>query len=258
MLIALLQLRDIKNYDMGSFRYICSGGSPITPEIQKKVKELVPAASIVDGYGLTESVSQGGAITPLGRFKPGYVGVAHVNDIRIMDLETGLKELPPNKEGEVVIKGPALTAGYWNNPEETEKVIRTGWLYTGDIGSMDEEGYLRYVGRKKDLIKCSGFSVFPTEVEELLYRHPAVAEVAVIGIPDRYRGESPKAFIVLKLDYKEKVKADEILEWCKENMATYKRPRLIELRSELPKSGAGKILRRVLAEEEKDKEVRQI
>jgi acyl-CoA synthetase (AMP-forming)/AMP-acid ligase II len=252
MLIALLQLPDIKNYDMSSFRYICSGGSPVTPEIQKKVKELVPKAYIVDGYGLTESVSQGGAITPLGRFKPGYVGVPHVNDIRIMDLETGLKELPPNKDGEIVIKGPALTTGYWNKPEETGQVIRNGWVYTGDIGSMDEEGYLRYSGRVKEMIKCSGFSVFPSEVEDLLYRHSAVAEVAVIGIEDPYRGESPKAFIVLKSDYKGKVKEEEILEWCKENMAAYKRPRLIEFREQLPKSGAGKILRRILAEEGKN------
>jgi long-chain acyl-CoA synthetase len=123
---------------------------------------------------------------------------------------------------------------------------------------MDDEGYLKYSGRVKELIKCSGFSVFPSEVEDLLYRHPAVAEVAVIGIQDPYRGESPKAFIVLKSDYKGKVKEEEIMDWCKENMAAYKRPRFIEFRNELPKSGAGKILRRVLTEEEKEKEDRQI
>ena len=143
--------------------------------------------------------------------------------------------------------------GYWNRPEETKEVLRDGWFYTGDIGLMDEEGYIKIVGRKKELIKCSGYSVFPPEVEHLLYGHPAVAEVAVTGIPDPYRGESPKAFIVLRSDYRGKIKEEEIIEWCKENMATYKRPREVEFRDELPKSGAAKILRRVLKEEEKDK-----
>jgi acyl-CoA synthetase (AMP-forming)/AMP-acid ligase II len=254
MLIALLQVPEIRKYNLGSFRYICSGGSPVTVEIQEKVKELAPHALIVDGYGLTESVSQGGAITPLGRYKPGFVGVPHLSDIKIVDLESGLKELPPGEDGEILLKGPAIMKGYWNKPEETEKALKDGWLYTGDIGSMDEEGYLKFSGRKKELIKCSGYSVFPSEVEELFYRHPAVAEVAVIGIPDPYRGESPKAFIVLKSDYKGKVKEEEIMNWCKENMAAYKRPRLIEFRDELPKSGAGKVLRRILAGEEKNRQ----
>jgi acyl-CoA synthetase (AMP-forming)/AMP-acid ligase II len=136
--------------------------------------------------------------------------------------------------------------GYWNKPRETSEVLRDGWLYTGDIGLMDEEGYVRVVGRKKELIKCSGFSVFPSEVEGLLYKHPAIAEVAVIGVPDPYRGEAPKAFIVLKAEYKGKVNEGEIIEWSKENMAAYKRPQMIEFRDELPKSAAGKILRRLL------------
>ena len=248
MLVALLQLKDIDSYDLSSFRYICSGGSPITAEIQKHVKEIFPGAWIVDGYGLTETVSQGGAITPLGRFKPGYVGVPHVNDIKIMDRETGLKECSPNEEGEIVINGPILTTGYWNNPEETKNAIRNGWLYTGDIGSMDKEGYLKYSGRIKELIKCSGYSVFPAEVEDLFYRHPAISEVAIIGIPDPYRGESPKAFIVLKPTFIGKIKEEDLMEWSKENIAAYKRPKEIVFREELPKSGAGKILRRMLQE----------
>lgn len=252
-LIALLGMPDIKKYDFSSFRCIWSGGSPISVELQKKVKELAPKAVIGEGYGLTECVSQGGAITPLHRYKPGFVGIPHLNDIKIVDLETGLKELPPNEEGEIIIKGAAVMEGYWNKPEETKEMLRDGWLYTGDIGLMDEEGYIKFLGRKRELIKCSGYSVFPSEVENLLYRHPAIGEVAVIGIPDLYRGESPKAFIILKLEYKGKVNEEEIIEWCKENMAAYKRPRIVEFKEELPKSAAGKILRRILKEEDEEK-----
>lgn len=252
-LIALLGMPDIKKYDFSSFRCIWSGGSPISVELQKKVKELAPKAVIGEGYGLTECVSQGGAITPLHRYKPGFVGIPHLNDIKIVDLETGLKELPPNEEGEIIIKGAAVMEGYWNKPEETKEMLRDGWLYTGDIGLMDEEGYIKFLGRKRELIKCSGYSVFPSEVENLLYRHPAIGEVAVIGIPDLYRGESPKAFIILKSEYKGKVNEEEIIEWCKENMAAYKRPRIVEFKEELPKSAAGKILRRILKEEDEEK-----
>jgi acyl-CoA synthetase (AMP-forming)/AMP-acid ligase II len=252
-LIALLSLPDIKQDDFRSFRCIWSGGAPISVEIQKKVKELAPHAIIGEGYGLTECVSQGGVITPLYRYKPGFIGIPHISDIKIVDLETGRTELPPNEEGEIIIKGPAVMLGYWNRPEETKEVLRDGWLHTGDIGLMDEEGYIKVLGRKRELIKCSGYSVFPSEVENLLYRHPAVAEAAVIGIPDSYRGESPKAFIILKPEYKGKVTEKEIIEWSKENMAAYKRPRLVEFTEQLPKSAAGKILRRILKEEDEKK-----
>jgi len=200
---------------------------------------------------LSECVSQGGATTPLYRYKPGFVGIPQLNDVKIVDLENGVKELPANQEGEIVIRGPAMMQGYWNKPEETTNVFREGWLQTGDIGLMDEEGYIKFLGRKKELIKCSGYSVFPAEVESLLYRHPAVAEAAVIGVPDSYRGESPKAFIILKPEYRGKVKEEEIIGWSKENMAAYKRPRIVEFKEELPKSAAGKVLKRILAEEEK-------
>jgi len=250
-LIALLSIPNIKQYDFSSLRCIGSGGAPISVEIQKKVKELVPKTIVGEGYGLTECVSQGGAITPLYRYKPGFIGIPHINDIKIVDLLTGTIEVPPNEEGEIIMKGPAIMEGYWNKPEETKEILKDGWLHTGDIGLMDEEGYIKFLGRKRELIKCSGYSVFPAEVENLLYRHLAVAEVAVIGVSDPYRGESPKAFIVLKPEYKGKVKEEEVIEWSKENMAAYKRPRIVEFREELPKSAAGKILRRVLTEEEK-------
>ena len=250
MLIALLNLPDIKRYDFSSFRCLSSGGTPISTEIQRKVKELAPKAFIGEGYGLTECLPQGGAITPIYRYKAGFIGIPQLNDIKIVDLETGVNEVPPNEEGEIVIKGPSVMEGYWNNPQETEEVLKDGWLHTGDIGLMDEEGYIKFLGRKKELIKCSGYSVFPSEVEDLLYRHPAVKEVAVIGTVDPYRGETPKAFVVLTSEYKGRVKEEEIVEWSKENMAAYKRPRTVEFREELPKSAAGKILRRVLKEED--------
>lgn len=250
MIIALLSLPNFKDYDFSSLRCLWTGGAPISVELQKKMRELAPYAILGEGYGMTETLPQGGAITPLYRYKPGFVGIPQLNDIKIMDLQTGTREMDPNQEGEITMKGLAMMEGYWNKPEETKEMLRDGWLYTGDIGLMDEEGYIKLLGRKRELIKSSGYSVFPAEVEDLLFRHPAIKETAVIGIRDPYRGETPKAFIVLKTDYMEKVTEQEILEWCKENMAAYKRPRVIEFRQDLPKSAAGKVLRRLLAEEE--------
>ncbi|WP_028322105.1 AMP-binding protein [Desulfatiglans anilini] len=250
-LIAFLETPGIERYDFGSLRCLWSGGTPISVEIQVKIKDLAPNAIIGEGYGLTECVSQGGAITPLLRYKPGFVGIPQLSQMKIVDLENGEKELAPGEEGEIVIKGPTVCAGYWNRPEETQLTFRNGWLYTGDIGMLDEEGYLKIVGRKKELIKCSGYSVFPSEVENLLFKLPAVADVAVVGVQDPYRGESPKAYIILKAEYKNKIDEKDVIAWCKENMATYKRPREVEFRDDLPRSAAGKILRRVLLEESK-------
>lgn len=254
MVIALLDLRNIGDYDFTSLRCIVTGGAPVSIELQKKMKELAPNAAIVEGYGLSETTSQGGACTPLFQYRPGFVGIPQLNvDMRIMDQETGTRELGPNAAGEIIIKSAATMLGYWNKPEETNEVLRDGWLYTGDTGLMDEDGYIKFLGRTRELIKCSGLSVFPAEVESLLYRHPAVKETAVIGVSDPYRGETPKAFIILKEEYAGKVKEEEVLEWCKDNMATYKRPRFIEFRKELPKSSANKILKRILVEEERKK-----
>ncbi len=246
MLIALLQMDDIEKYDFSNLRFVVSGGAPISVEIQKRFSTLIPGATMVQGYGLTECISQGAAVTPLGGYRQGFVGVPHLNDLKIVDLEQGIQEMAPGEQGEIVLKGPCLMTGYWRHPDETAKAMRDGWFYTGDIGSMDETGYLKIHGRNKELIKCSGFSVFPDEVENLMYLHEAVAEVAVIGVPDEYRGESPKAFIVLRTPYKGKITEKEVLVWCKANMAAYKCPRHIEFTDSLPKSAAGKVLRRVL------------
>jgi len=246
MVIGLLNLPGIKDYDFSSFRFLGTGGSPISVELQKQLTQLIPTMTIGEGYGLSECWAQGGALTPPHLYKSGFVGIPLISDIRIVDLETGTREVPANNEGEIVIKGPVVMQGYWNKPEETREVLRDGWLHTGDIGLMDEDGYIKILGRKRELIKCSGYSVFPAEVEDLLYRHPAIQEAAVIGVSDPYRGETVKAFITLKPEYAGKVAEEEILEWCKGNMAAYKRPRVIEFREDLPKSAAGKILKRLL------------
>ena len=249
--IALLSLPNLKDYDFSSFRCLWTGGVPISPELQKQLSALMPDAVIGEGYGLSETMASGGACTPLYRPKPGFVGIPESNvDLKIVDRETGTVELEANQEGEIVIKSDSMMLGYWKKPEETAEVIRDGWLYTGDVGLMDEEGYVKFLGRSRELIKCSGYSVFPVEVENLLYQHPAVREAAVIGVDDPYRGETPKAFIVLKDEYVGKTSEEEILEWCKENMSAYKRPRIVELRDSLPKSAAGKLLKRILSREE--------
>lgn len=252
MFTALVNLPDIQRYDFTSFRMLVTGGADVSVELQRKIKELSPSSTLTEGYGLSESCPLGGVLTPPFRYKPGFIGVP-LHDLKIMDVESGTTEMSPNEEGEIVLAGPTIMNGYWNKTEETQKVLRDGWLYTGDIGMMDEEGWVRILGRNKEMIKCSGFSVYPPEVESLLQLHPAVRESAVIGVNDAYRGETPKAFVVLKADYIGKVTEQEMLEWCKENMAAYKTPRFIEFRQEIPKSAAGKILRRVLVDEEKAK-----
>jgi long-chain acyl-CoA synthetase len=207
-------------------------------ELQNKLKELAPQAVIGEGYGLSETIIQGGVCTPLHQYRPGFVGIPQINvDLKIVDQQTGTKELGPNEEGEIAIRAESMMLGYWNKPDETRTMLR--------------DGYVKFLGRTREMIKCSGFSVFPAEVEDLLYRHPAVKEVAVIGVDDDYRGQSPKAFIVAKDQYAGRVTERDILDWCKENMAAYKRPRFITFRADLPKSSAGKLLRRVLVDEER-------
>ncbi len=251
MYTAILDWPETSQYDLTSLRIVWEGGAPMLAAAEERLNRLLPQAFVGEGYGLTETLT-GGVNTPIPHRKQGFIGIPFLStDVKIVDLETGSKEVNLGEEGEVVIKGPCVMKGYWNKPEDTKQQLKGGWLYTGDIGKMDEEGYLAIVSRKKELIKCSGYSVFPSEVEDLLYQHQAIAEVSVIGIPDPYRGETPKAFVVLKPEYRGKVGEADLIEWAKDNMAPYKRPRVVEFRNELPKSGAGKILRRILVEEEK-------
>lgn len=251
--MALLSLPKIGEFYLESLRCLITGGPPISLQLKRQIQELFPNALVGESYGRSETLPQGGVQTPLYRHKPGFIGTFQLNKAMIVDLETGVKEVPPNEKGELIIKGQAVMKGYWNNPEETKTALRDGWLYTGDIALMDEEGYVKLLGRKKEIIKSSGFTVFPHEVEDDLYCHPAVKEAVVVGISDSYQAEMLKAFIILKQEYVGKVTEKEIIDWCKDNMAAYKRPHVIEFRNELPKSAAGKVLRRILVDEEMKK-----
>ncbi len=238
-----------KEYDLSSLRACMSGAGPLPEDIQVKFEKL-SGSRVVEGYGLTES-SPVVLVNPLyDRRKLGSIGLPVPNTVaKIMDAETGEKEMGPNEVGEVCVKGPQIMKGYFRT-EENKDVIRDGWLYTGDLGMMDDEGYFIIVDRKKDLIKRSGYSVFPKEIEEYMYKNEHVLECAVIGLPDEKVGEEIKVFIALKPESKGKVTEKEMVEWAKNNMAAYKYPRLVEFRDEIPKGTAGKILRRVLKEEE--------
>jgi long-chain acyl-CoA synthetase len=166
-----------------------------------------------------------------------------------VDVETGTREMPVGDPGELVIQGPQVMKGYWNMPEETAEVLRDGWLHTGDVARMDEDGYFYIVDRKKDMISAGGYNVYPREIEEVLYEHEEIAEAVAIGVEDEYRGETVKAFVVRKSG--NEVTEEEILAFCKERLAPYKAPKTVEFRDELPKSTVGKLLRRVLADEER-------
>jgi len=251
MYMAIMNHPQVNNYNISSIRVCSSGSAPMPIEAQRRFEELT-GARISEGYGLTEASPVTHANPFRGKRKIGSIGLPRPDvDAKIVDLETGEKDLPPGEEGELCIRGPQVMKGYWNRPEETSKVLRNGWLYTGDIGRMDEEGYFYIVDRKKDMIICSGYNVYPREIEEILYQHPKIQEACIVGVPDPYRGETVKAFVVLKEE--EETTAEEIIEFCQKNMAKYKVPTSVEFRLELPKSHVGKVLRKILREEEEAK-----
>jgi long-chain acyl-CoA synthetase len=234
-----------------SLKMSMSGAAPLMAETKKRWEALT-GGRISEGYGLTESMIACCVSPARGKFKEGSIGCP-VSDVvvRIGDLETGEGSLPAGETGEIVMQAPQLMQGYLNRPEETKEMLRDGWLYTGDIGHMDEDGYIFITSRKKDLIKPGGFQVWPREVEEVISAHPAVAEVCVAGIPDPQQVEAVKAWVVLKEG--SSATAEEIQKFAREKLTGYKVPRAIEFRTELPKTLVGKVLRRVLQEEEKDK-----
>lgn len=246
--VAVIANPEVKKYDLSSIRVCLSGGAPLPAEVQQRF-EAVTGAKLVEGYGLTEAspVTQ---CNPLNNQKvDGSIGLPIPNtEIKIVDLETGSQELPIGAVGELCIRGPQVMKGYWQMPEETAKVLRHGWLYTGDIARLDEKGFTYIVDRKKDLVISMGYNIYPREVEEVIYGHPKVKEAAVIGIKDRTRGEVLKAFIVLHEG--EEARRDEIIKYCRQHLTQYKIPKKVEFRKELPKSTVGKVLRRVLVEEE--------
>ncbi|MED3994276.1 long-chain-fatty-acid--CoA ligase [Peribacillus frigoritolerans] len=251
MYIGLLNHPDIAKYDLSSINACISGSASLPLEVQEQF-EKITGGKLVEGYGLSETspVTHANFIWDQPRVK-GSVGLPWPDtDSAILSLESN-EELPPNEIGEIAIKGPQVMKGYWNRPDETEKTFKNGWLLTGDLGYMDEQGFFYVVERKKDTIIAGGFNIYPREVEEVLYEHEAIQEVVVAGIPDPYRGETVKAYVVLKKNAR--VTEEELNEFARKNLASYKVPRSYEFRGELPKTTIGKILRRVLIEEEKKK-----
>lgn len=257
MITAILSNPKTPGLDLGArIGLISSGGAPMPKELIQKVKDM--GIFFTEGWGMSETVSVGIA-NPILRQKIGSIGTPEMdNEVRLVDLETGLHDVKEGEPGEILIKGPSIMQGYWNNPAETANQIKDGWLSTGDIGQMDEEGYIYIVDRKKDMIIAGGFNIYPREVDEVLYQHPKIAEAVSAGVPDAYRGETVKAFVVLKPGATATDK--EIIDFCKTKLAPYKVPKLIEFRAELPKSAVGKILRKILRDEEiaKEKKLNEI
>jgi len=252
LFIALLNHPDVRagKADFTSLKLCISGAAPLLAETKRRFEALT-GGRIVEGYALTETV-MAGALTPIeGAYKEGAIGLPLPDvEVRIVDAETGQTDLPLGEVGEVLVRAPQLMVGYWEQPEETANVLRDGWLYTGDLGYLDEDGYLAIVDRKKDVIKPSGFQVWPREVEEVIAAHPAVAEVGVAGVPDERQGEAVKAWVVLQEG--QQLTADELRAFCKGQLAGYKVPKHVEFRSDLPKTMVGKVLRRELRHQEAD------
>jgi long-chain acyl-CoA synthetase len=240
---------DLERYELDRVRLFVSGGAAV-PRALAQAFEARTGRPIWEGYGLSEAApvsfntylapARGGTGVPV----PG-------TDVRIVDLETGMRDLPIGEPGELLVLGPQVMKGYWQRPDETAAVLTDGWLHTGDVARIEPEGYLEIVDRKKEMINASGYKVYPREVEEVIYRHPDVAEVLVIGVPDQYRGETVKAFVALRPGGD--ADTDAIIVHCRSLLAPYKVPRIVEFRDSLPKSAVGKLLRRVLVEEERAK-----
>jgi len=244
MYVAFNNAPNVERYGFKSLRVCMSGGAALPVEVMQKFEKLT-GGRLVEGYGLTEASPVTHVNPPDGLPKAGSIGLPIPDtEVRIVDLKTGTRELPVGEAGEIIIRGPQVMKGYWNKPVETAQVLRNGWLHTGDIARRDETGYYYIVDRKKDMIIAGGFNVYPREVEEVLFEHPQVKEAAVVGVPDEYRGETVKAFIVLQDGAT--VSAEEIISFCRGRLAAYKVPRQIVFRDSLPKSAVGKYLRREL------------
>jgi long-chain acyl-CoA synthetase len=247
MYVAITNHPHAEEYGIDSIETCNSGSAPMPVELLRDFEKKT-GAKILEGYGLSEASPVTHCNPPFSERKPGSVGIGFPStDYKVVDLAAGTEEVPNGELGEVIIRGPQIMKGYWNMPEETAVTLRDGWLYTGDIARMDEDGFLYIVDRKKDLIIASGYNIYPRDIEEVLYEHPAVQEAVVIGVPDPYRGETVKAFVVLKAG--KTATQEEIISYCRQNLAAYKIPSAVEFREELPKTNVGKILRRALRDE---------
>ncbi|WP_060204853.1 long-chain-fatty-acid--CoA ligase [Sporosarcina koreensis] len=249
--IGLLNHPELAKYDLSSIKACISGSAALPVELQQRF-EKVTGGKLVEGYGLTETspVAIANFVWEERRVK-GSIGVPWPDTDACVLGPDSSEPLPNGEVGEIAVKGPQVMKGYWNRPEETEETFRDGWLLTGDLGYMDDEGHFYVVDRKKDMIIASGFNIYPREIEEILYEHEAIQECVVAGVPDPYRGETVKAYIVLKEG--KSVTEKELNTYCREHLASFKVPRLYEFRKELPKTAVGKILRRSLVDEEKKK-----
>jgi long-chain acyl-CoA synthetase len=247
--IALLNHPDARRSGLDRVRRFNSGSAPLPVEVLEQF-EALSGGMLYEGYGLSEASPVTHSTPTMAKRKPGSIGLPIPStECKIVDLETGTVEVPVGEDGELCIRGPQVMKGYWNKPEETADALREGWLYTGDVARMDEDGFFYIVQRKKDMIIVSGFNVYPNEVEDVIFTHPGVVEAAVIGVPDAYRGEAVKAFVVVKRGAS--VTPDELIEYCRERLAKYKLPTHIVFVTALPKSAVGKVLRRELRELEK-------
>ncbi len=253
MYIGILQHPDIDKTDLTSIKGCFSGSAPLPVEVIKEFEERT-GATIVEGYGLTES-SPVTHINPYGegsQRKVGSIGVPISDtECRILDLDDGTTILPPGETGELLVKGPQVMKGYWNRPEATAETITDGWLHTGDIATMDDEGYFYIVDRKKDMIISGGYNIYPRDLEEIFFEHPKVAEATAIGVPHPKRGEAVKVFVVLKEG--QTATEQEMIDFCDGKLAKYKWPSEIEFRTELPKTNVGKVLKKDLRAEELEK-----
>lgn len=251
MYVAINNAPDLHEYDLSSIKVCNSGAAPLPVKVQEEF-EKITGGKLTEGYGLSEASPVTHSNPIYGKNVPGSIGLPIPDtEMKIVDIETGDTELPIGESGELCVRGPQVMEGYLNMPEETAQSLRDGWLYTGDIAKVDEEGYTYIVDRKKDMVIAGGYNIFPRDIEEVLYTHPKIKEAAVAGISDPYRGETLKAYVVLKEG--ETLTEEEVIEFCKENLAAYKVPKLVEFRTELPKTMVGKILRRALREEEEKK-----
>ena len=237
-----------RKVDFSPVKLTLAGSSPLLAETKTRFEALT-GGRVVNVYSMTEAVMASISTPALGKYRNGAIGVPLPDvEVRIMDAETGERELPPGEIGEIVIRAPQLMDGYWGRPDATAEILRDGWLYTGDLGFMDEAAYISIVDRKKDVIKPSGFQVWPTEVEEVIATLPAVAEVCVAGVPDEYQSEAVKAWVVLRPGMS--ATADEIRTHCRATLAAYKIPKHVAFVRSLPKSAVGKVLRRELVRED--------
>lgn len=254
MYIAVIHHPEVSRFDLSSIKVCISGAAPLPVEVQERF-EKITGGKLIEGYGLTEASPVTHANNIWGKRKTGSIGIPFPDTLaKVVHPETG-EEMPLGEIGELVVKGPQVMKGYWNRPEETERVLRDGWLFTGDLACMDDEGFFYILDRRKDLIIAGGYNIYPREVEEVLFEHPDVEEAVVAGISDPYRGENVKAYIVLRKG--STTTEQELKSWCKDRLAVYKVPKIYEFRESLPKTLVGKVLRRKLIEEENEKLVNQ-